>query len=69
MYYSHTRAYLSKIVHCFDCDGVSGSCDNESHCIAIEVWYNELVHSLMLAAEHTIPKIPHSALKHYWSAA
>ena len=35
----------------------------------IDVYYNELVHALTVAAASSIQKVPRSALKHYWSAA
>ena len=44
-------------------------CRDESHHRDIEIYYNELVHCLVAAARVSIPKIPKSALKHYWSAA
>ena len=33
----------------------------------IDIYYQEIVHSLLRASEHH--KIPIAALKHYWSAA
>lgn len=35
----------------------------------IEIYYEEIIHCLQLAADTHIPRIPKSALKHYWSVA
>jgi len=35
----------------------------------ILIYYNEIVHCLLEASRCNIPKIPSSALKHYWSTA
>jgi Reverse transcriptase (RNA-dependent DNA polymerase) len=70
-YYLLSGNMLSKIVHnmhCFD-DTPVCSCNNCDHCIDIEVYYKEIVHSLITASDLCIPKVPVGALKHYWSAA
>jgi len=67
-YYDCTGQMLSKIVHKFDCESSSGMCSNKSHCVDIEIYYSEIVHSLVVAADNCIPKIPRKAIKHYWSA-
>ena len=35
----------------------------------LDIYYNEIVHCLMVASHAHIPRIPCSALKHYWSSA
>jgi hypothetical protein len=35
----------------------------------IDIYYNEIVHSLYTSTLNCIPRVPRSALKHYWSAA
>ena len=69
LYYIRTGQLLSKIKHDFSCESMNSCCRDESHHRDIEIYYNELVHCLITAAEECIPKIPQSALKHYWSAA
>ena len=58
-----------KLYIVFTCAGTNSICHNAPHCHDIEIYYHKLVHCLTFAAEHSIPQIPNSALKHYWSVA
>jgi hypothetical protein len=69
LYYYCTGELLGTIDHIFDCDCVDISCCNSDHLIDIEIYYNKIVHCLSAAAKKYIPKVPRSALKHYWSVA
>jgi hypothetical protein len=53
----------------FCCDSFAGLCNDVKHKVDIEVYYVEIVHALYTAACKCIPRVPRSALKHYWSAA
>ena len=44
-------------------------CNRPSCCLDIDIYYNEIVHSLLHASSLHIPRIPAYALKHYWSGA
>ena len=69
-YYFETGSRLSKISHCFsDCDQSDNSCNDSSHLLDITIYYNEIVSTLQQCADIYIPKVPKSAMKHYWSVA
>lgn len=54
-------------MHC-DSDDDSLCCDT-SHLLDTDIYYNEIVFALTQAADQNIPKVPKSAMKHYWSVA
>ena len=59
----------SRIEHVHKCtQELGGRCEDRSQRHDIDIYYSEIVHCLMTAAKETIPLIPKSALKHYWSA-
>ena len=58
---------LQKIDHALLCNGNTYNCVNTDHHIDVEIYYEEIVHSLNEASKVSIPRIPQSALKHYWS--
>ena len=70
---THTLIYfksgelLGRISHTFECESVYTICCIHGHKIDIDIYYKELVHALTVAADWTNPKVPRSALKHYWS--
>jgi len=69
LYYERTYDLLSRIEHVHKCtQELGGRCEDRSHRHDIDIYYSEIVHCLMTAAKETIPLIPKSALKHYWSA-
>jgi hypothetical protein len=68
-YYVHTGSILGCLRHDFCCDSFAGLCDDVEHKVDIEIYYAETVHELYTAACKCIPRVPRSALKHYWSAA
>ena len=68
-YCQQTGMLLNNIAHDFSCMQCNTSCNNKDCHLDIDIYYNEIVHCLMEAARCNIPKIPSSALKHYWSAA
>ena len=68
MYYEATRIALDKIQHIFTCDCETSCCSISDHCIDINIYYAEIVNCLKCAADYNIPRLPRSALKHYWSA-
>jgi len=68
-YYLYSGALLNKINQSFDCADVNQGCTKASHQIDIEIYYAEIVHCLKSAAHEFVPRIPKSALKHYWSIA
>jgi len=45
------------------------ACSSKDHCVDIDNIYNEIVHCLSETSKLFIPRIPQSALKHYWSIA
>ena len=68
LYYELTSHLLQKIYHQFPCLEHEFNC-SEPYCHQeIEIYCNEIVHCLQVPAEKSIPRIPVSALKHYWSA-
>ena len=67
-YYSYTGDLLSKINDQFCCNDVT-RCQSESRQLNIDTYYTEIVHCLLETFRATIPKIPVSALKHYWTPA
>ena len=69
LYYSKSGELLGCINHKFECESVDKACCIHDHQIDIDIYYNELVHALTVAADFSIPKVPRSALKHYWSVA
>ena len=68
-YCQQTGILLSNIAHDFSCMQCDTNCINKDCLLDIDLYYNEIVHCLMEASRCNIPKIPSSALKHYWSAA
>ena len=68
-YCQHSGTLLSNIVHEFPCMQCGTNCTDKSCHLNIEIYYSEIVHCLMEALRLYIPKIPSSALKHYWSPA
>jgi hypothetical protein len=68
-YYLQSGDLLGRIRHSWDCVNVDGHCNDPQCCLNIDIYYNEIVHCLVQAAAMHIPKIPASALKHYWSVA
>ena len=68
-YYYNTGNLLSRISHDYSCDPSIAACCNHDHTIDIDIYYCEIVHALTLSAVNCIPRVPHSALKHYWSVA
>ena len=68
-YYLQTGDMLSRIKHPFYCLEKGNQCKSPEFCLDIDIYYNEIVHSLLYASTLHIPRIPVSALKHYWSAA
>ena len=67
-YYDTTRILLDKIHHNFACENEKSCCHVQDHCFDINVYYAEIINCLKNAAERHIPRMPRSALKHYWSA-
>ena len=65
-YYYNTGNLLSRINHVQSCD--LSACLCYDHTIDIGIYYCELVHALTFSAVSCIPRVPTSALKHYWSA-
>ena len=68
-YYMLTGRMFQSIAHDFPCLLHDTNCDNNNCCLDIDIYYNEIVHCLVNTANSCIPKIPASALKHYWSDA
>ena len=68
-YYHCSGNMLSRINHCFGCIDNDAFCDQHSCEMDIDVYYSEIVHCLTEACKHSVPRIPVSALKHYWSSA
>jgi len=68
-YYLYTGYLLDKICHVFPCVDSDHNCVNTDHHLDIEIYYAEIVNCLLTAAKLFIPRIPKSALKHYWSVA
>ena len=68
-YYNDTRTLLSKINHEFYCSDCDDLCHDSSHQIDISIYYAEILFALTQAANNNIPKVPKSAMKHYWSVA
>jgi hypothetical protein len=68
-YYLESGDLLSRIKHSCECLDTDIKCNRSDCCLDIDIYYNEIVHSLLYASGLHIPKIPVSALKHYWSAA
>ena len=68
-YYLHTGYLLNKINHNFPCLSDGSVCNDVNHLHDIEIYYEEIIHCLQTAADTHIPRIPKSALKHYWSVA
>ena len=60
---------LSLISHVLSCDLSVDACCSSDHTVDIGIYYSELVHALTLSSINCIPRVPNSALKHYWSAA
>jgi len=58
---------IKRHLYC-DCDNNSSCCDT-SHLLNVDIYYNEIVFALTQAADQNIPKVPKSAMKHYWSVA
>lgn len=69
VYYANTGNILSRVKHDFCCEGLDASCDDSNHRLDLEIYYAEVVHALHTATYNCIPRVPRSALKHYWSAA
>ena len=67
-YYAHTGALLSKLDHKFSCFSNDHVCNSTDCRLNLDIYYNEIVHCLMPASRAHIPRIPCSALKHYWSS-
>jgi hypothetical protein len=68
-YYYNTGNLLSRISHVLSCDLSVDACCSSDHTVDIGIYYSELVHALTLSSINCIPRVPNSALKHYWSAA
>jgi len=68
-YYYDTGTLLSKINHQFYCDCSDTLCSDSCHLMDINIYYSEITFALTQAANVNIPKIPKSAIKHYWSIA
>lgn len=68
-YYFNTGNLLNRISHDHICELSSAACSSSDHMIDIDIYYCEIVHALSLAAVECIPRVPCSALKHYWSVA
>jgi hypothetical protein len=68
-YYQHTGAFMQKVVHDWPCLSAGTSCCSTDRRLNIEIYYNEIVQCLNEAAMLFIPRIPSSALKHYWCVA
>ena len=66
-YYQRSYNLLSKSSHGNLCAEHDHMCDDDNHRRDIEVYYNEIIHCLSVSADECIPRIPASALKHYWS--
>jgi len=67
-YYYNTGNLLSCIHHEHSCDLTVAACRCYDHTVDIGIHYCELVHALTLPAASCIPRVPTSALTHYWSA-
>ena len=68
-YYKQTGLLLNNIKHYFPCMRCDSNCNNNNCFVDIDIYYSEIVHCLMVAANCNVARIPSNALKHYWSAA
>ena len=69
-FYNETGVLLNKIIHKLSCDDDDEHlCCDYSHLLDIDIYYNEIIFALTKAADNNIPKVPKSAMKHYWSIA